>query len=572
MTPKATLWGAAAALALMPAAAVAAEERTRGSSGHLNIIYWQAVSTMNVFLSGGTKEMNASSIVLEPLARFNNEGELVPWLAEYVPTLENGSVSEDLMTITWTLADGILWSDGTPVTSADVLFTYEYCNHPEGGCAYRDRFAGIETVEALDDRTIKITFDEPRPNPHVAFVGAGSPIIQKAQFENCLGARAPECTEANFFPIGTGPYVVTDFRPNDVIQFEANPNFRVPTQPYFQTITWAGGGDATGAARAVFQTGEMDYAWNLQLAPEVIEQMAAGGQGELLVDFGPLIEHMNINLTNPSPDLPLDERSTLLHPHPFLTDIAVRRALSLAIDRPLLAEIGFGEMGLPTCNFVVAPPAVASPNNDACLEQDIDLANSILDEAGWERGPDGIRSRDGVRLELLYQTSTNAVRQDFQALIQQWWREIGVETRLRNVDASVFFGGDPSSLDTFQRFSADVQMYASTFEGTDPTSFLEQRRCGREPRPETQWQGQNINRFCSEDYDALWLEMSREADPDRRAELAIQLNDYLVQNYIILPLVARGRVSAISTDVGGMVMNVWDSEHWNQAEWYRRTN
>jgi peptide/nickel transport system substrate-binding protein len=560
--------GTAAALALVPAMAMA----ERGSSGHMNIIYWQAVSTMNPFLSGGTKEMNAASIVLEPLARFDNSGELVAWLAAELPTLANGGVSEDLKSITWRLREGLLWSDGTPVTSADVVFTYEYCSHPEGGCSYRDRFAGIASVEAVDELTVTVTFEDVTPNPYIPFVGAGSPIIQAAQFADCLGARAPECTDANFAPIGTGPFRVVDFRPNDVIQFEANPNYRDPARPFFQTITWAGGGDAMGAARAVFQTGEMDYAWNLQLAPEVIAQMETGGRGELLVDFGPLMERIEINFTDPSPNLPEGERATRAHPHPILSDIRVREALSLAIDRELLNEIGFGPMGRPTCNFIVAPPAMASTNNDACLVQDMDRANALLDEAGWVRGPDGVRVKDGVRLELSYQTSTNAVRQDFQALVQQWWSEIGVETRLRNIDAGVFFGSDPASPDTYLKFYADVEMFASLFEGTDPTPHLEQRRCGREPRPETQWQGQNINRYCSPEYDALWAELSREADPDRRRELVIALNDMFVQDFAILPLVARGRVSAKSNTLGGVVMNVWDSEHWQIHDWYRIQN
>ncbi|MGY6633137.1 MAG: peptide ABC transporter substrate-binding protein [Alkalilacustris sp.] len=568
MRRRTYLMGAVAALSLLPAAALA-EARERGASGHLNMIYWQAISTMNLYLSGGNKEMNAASIVLEPLARFDPEARLTPWLAEDIPTLDNGGVSEDLRTITWRLKEGLLWSDGTPVTSADVAFTHEYCTHPEGGCAYRDRFAGIEGIETPDDRTIVITFEDATPNPYMAFVGAGSPILQRAQFQDCMGARAPECTDANFAPIGTGPYKVANFQPNDVVEFVMNEHYRVPDQPYFATITWAGGGDAAGAARAVFQTGEMDYAWNLQLAPEVIEQMQAGGQGELLVDFGSLMERIELNYTDVSPDLPADERGTRQHPHPILSDIRVREALSRAIDRELLTEIGFGPMGQATCNFITAPPDMASGNNDDCLVQDMDRANALLDEAGWERGPDGIRVKDGMRLELLFQTSTNAVRQDFQALIQQWWREIGVEARLRNIDAGVFFGSDPSSPDTYVKFWADAQMYANFFDGSDPTQHLEGRRCGREPRPETQWQGQNINRFCDEEYDALWSELNREPDPERRRELVIALNDIVVQDYGLLPLVARGTVSARSTTLGGVRFNVWDTQHWNQAEWYR---
>ncbi|HHX89106.1 MAG TPA: peptide ABC transporter substrate-binding protein [Paracoccus sp.] len=559
------LMGAAAAVALIPFSAMA----ERGSSGHLNIIYWQAPSILNPYLSGGTKDVDASSLILEPLARFNEDGVMVPWLAESIPTVENGGVAEDLLSITWVLREGLLWSDGTALTAADAVFSAEYCMHPEGGCAQRRYFNDVASVEALDDRTVRVSFDVPMPVPYGPFVTGYSPIIQAAQFADCLGARAPECTEANFNPIGTGPFVVDDFRPNDVISLSANPNYREPDRPFFATATFKGGGDAASAGRAVMETGEMDYAWNLQLAPEVIATMARGGRGEPRTSFGTLLERIEINLTDPSSDLPADIRSTRAAPHPILTDARVREALSRAIDRDLLVEIGFGQMGLPTCNLVPAPPMFASDANDDCLVQDQDRARELLDEAGWVPGPDGIRVKDGQRLVLDYQSSTNAVRQDFQALIQQWWREIGIEANLRNINASVFFGGDPASPDTFQRFYADVEMYANNFPGTDPEQYLGAYLCDREPRPATQWQGENIPRFCDPEYDTLHQQLSQTASIDERARIGRELNDILMQNYIIVPLVHRGRVSAISNTLGGTLLNTWDVELWNIADWYR---
>ncbi len=566
MKTKMALFGAAATLALMPFAAQA----ERGASGHLNIIYWQAPSILNPYLSGGTKDVEASSIVLESLARYNNEGILVPWLAESIPTVENGGVSADLMSITWTLREGLLWSDGTPVTSADVAFTAEYCMHPEGGCAQLRQFQDVEAVEIVDDRTVTVRFSVPKPVPYGPFVTQAAPIIQRAQFENCTGTRAPECTDANFNPIGTGPFRVVEFRPNDVIQFEANPNYRDPALPHFQTITFKGGGDAASAGRAVMETGEMDYAWNLQLAPDVIATMAQGGRGVPISAFGTLVERLEVNLTNPSPDLPPETRSTRAEPHPILSDIRVREALSLAIDRALLVEVGYGIAGQPSCNLVPAPAMFASTANDACLVQDMDRARALLDEAGWTVGADGIRvNAEGTRLVLDYMTSTNAVRQDFQALIQQWWREIGVEANLRNINASVFFGGDPGSPDTFQKFYADISMYANNFAGTDPEQYLGAYRCGFEPRPETQWQGENINRFCDPAYDALHLQLAQTSNLEERARIARELNDILMQNFVIIPLVHRGRVDAHSNTLGGVVMNTWDTGLWNIAEWHR---
>ncbi|MXZ50404.1 MAG: peptide ABC transporter substrate-binding protein [Rhodobacteraceae bacterium] len=541
----------------------------RGSSGHVNILYWQAPSILNPYLSGGTKELEAASLIIEPLARYDENGNMVPWLAESIPTTENGGVSDDLKTITWKIRDGLVWSDGSAFTSADVVFTHEYCTHPEGGCAQGQKFEDVVSVEALDDLTVKVTFGIEKPFPYGPFVGAQSPIIQKAQFENCLGTAAPGCTDQNFMPIGTGPFVVTEFRPNDVISLEANANYRDPAKPGFATVTFKGGGDATAAGRAVLETGEFDYAWNLQLAPQVIQQMSEAGKGQVISAFGTAVERIMVNMTDPSPERG-EERSTRAHAHPFLSDINVRKALSLAIDRNILNEIGYGITGKPTCNVVPAPAIYASTANDGCLVQDMDMANQILDDAGWVVGSDGVREKDGMRLSMLYQTSTNAVRQDFQALIKQWWSEIGVETELRNLDASVFFGGDPGSPDTFQKFFADVEMYTNIFDGTDPEPYFNLWKCGREPSPDNGWQGGNIPRYCDDGYDANLSELSKTGDLNRRIELSKALNDQLMQEYIMIPLIHRGRVSAHSNSLGGVVLNPWDSELWNIADWHRK--
>ena len=213
--------------------------------------------------------------------------------------------------------------------------------------------------------------------------------------------------------------------------------------------------------------------------------------------FGTSVERLHLNQTNPDPALG-DMRSTLEGgEHPFLTDPAVGQAMSMAIDRALLVEIGYGAGGQATCNVLPAPELYASTANDDCLTQDLEGAAQVLEDAGWvDEDGDGVRERDGVRLSVLYQTSTNAVRQDTQALVKQWWEEIGIEVELRNIDASVFFGGDPSSPDTFQKFYADIEMYTNNFAGVDPEAYMANWRCNEIPGPDTQWQGSNIQRFC----------------------------------------------------------------------------
>lgn len=565
MKLKSALLGAAATLAFAPAAFA-----ERGTDGNVKVLYSQAVSIMNAYLSSGTKDVEVGSLVLEPLAGFDQTGTVFPRLVEELPSVENGGIAEDYTSITWKLKQGLLWSDGTPVTADDVVFTAEYCMHPEGGCAQAARYEGISSVEKVDDLTVKVNFSAPKYNPFTAFVGATSPILQKAQFANCLGAAAPTCTEANFKPIGTGPFMVTDFKVNDTVELAANPNYRDPAKPAFATLSVKGGGDAASAARAVMETGEFDYAWNTQINPELQAQMKAGGKGQFVSGFGTLVERIEMNMTDPSPNLPEGERATAKHPHPFLSDIRVRKALSMAIDRNLLVEIGYGEAGRATCNLVPAPEIYASDNTE-CLTQDMDGAKALLDEAGWtDTNGDGIRDKDGMDLKVVYQTSVNPVRQDFQALIKGWWEELGVGVELKTVDAGVFFGGDPGSPDTFQKFYADVEMYANNFDGTDPEPYVAQYTCEKAPRPETQWQGENVNRFCDPAYDAMVAELLKTRETEKRAELIKKLNDMLTKDsYTVVPLVDRGRLSAHSNTLGGVVLNVWDSELWNASDWYR---
>ncbi|MFK7802978.1 MAG: peptide ABC transporter substrate-binding protein [Anaerolineae bacterium] len=544
----------------------------RGAGDRLTLLYWQAPSTLNPYQSGGTKEQEASSLVLEPLARFDDTGKMVPYLAAEIPTLANGGFSADLTTITWSLKEGVMWSDGTSFTADDVVFTYEYCIDPATGCGTSDKFEAIDTITAIDDYTVEIIFKDARPYPYEAFITYATPILQRAQFQDCVGAAAAQCTDENFMPVGTGPYAVAEFLSNDSVLYLPNEFYRDENKPFFSEVFMKGGGSAEDAARAVLETNEADYAWNTQVPPEVLANMELAGNGKVLSALGTSVERILINFTNNDPGLG-DDRSLYLdgtNPHPFLSDIAVRQALSMAIDRNTLTTIGYGTLAKPTCNILPGPPSVVSTANDGCLAQDIAGANALLDEAGIiDTDGDGIREKDGVPLVMLYQTSTNAVRQQYQALIKQWWAEIGVETELRNIDASVFFGGDPSSPDTYAKFYADVQMYTSGAAGQDFAGMFSSWLPNQMPGPDNAWGASNIMRYINDDFVAAYDELAVTGDADARNELLKTLNDTIVQDYGVIPITYRGSVSAAGNDVLGVRINPWDSELWNIADWTR---
>ncbi len=487
--------------------------------------------------------------------------------------MENGGISSDRTLITWELKEGVLWSDGTPLTAEDAAFTYRYdCALPGGNCENEP----IEDVAAIDDLTLQITFRAPQSYPYNRFVGADGVILQKAQFEDCLGEAARRCETENLYPVGTGPYKITDFQidaaggASDIV-YQINERFRMPNQPFFSKVVLKGGGSAIDAATAVLETGEADYAWNLQVEPDVLQSLQTSDRGMLVAAFASQVERLVVNFTNPDPDLG-DKRSEWSaedpNPHPFLSDLDVRRALSLAIDRGRIADQLYGTEGEPTCNVVTAPPQYVSPHNDACLAQDIAGANVLLAAAGWLPGSDGIRQKDGVRLSVLYQTSTNSVRQKTQELIQGWWREIGVETELKDIDASEFFDKAPE-LDTIGRFYADIQMYTSG-PGIDPQGYLSGWRTSEIARAENDWEGGNIPRWFSLAYDAAYKELEDAPLGRGREDLIIELNDLLVENYVLIPLVNRAIVSsAVSNSLKGFRLSAWDAELWNIHEWYR---
>ena len=542
------------------------EERT------LTLVYWQAPSIPNPYLSGGSKDTDAGAVTLEPLAKYDPDGVLVPALAAEIPTLENGGISSDLTSIIWKLREGLKWSDGSGLTAHDVAFTWRYCTDEATGCTATSAFSDVTSVEALDDLTVRITFHAATPYPYTAFVGMGVPVISRAQFGDCVGAAAATCEEENFGPLGAGPYRIVEFVADDMAAYERNPHY-YGARPYFDRVALKGGGDALSAAKSVLETGIADYAWNLQIAPETLAGLEAGGKGKVVSAFSSSVERIVLNQTNPDEALGEDRSEYLdgANPHPFLTFTPIAKAMSMAVDRTLIAERLYGFAGEPTCDLIVGPPAYASEPDASCHVLDLPGAKKLLDDNGvTDADGDGVREYKGVPLRVVYQTSTNDIRQETQALVQGWWREIGVEAELIHHDAAVFFGGDPveDREQAYGRFYADVQMY-TTGAGIDPQQYLFGLTCDEIPDRENHWGGSNIPRACDEGFDELVEDLTHTPVGAERAALVKRMNDILVDSYYEIPLVKRGAVSAHLNTLKGVRINGWDSELWNIAEWRR---
>jgi len=539
-----------------------------GGGGALKLLFWQAPTLLNPHFAVGTKDAEGCRIFYEPLAAWDPEGNLVPVLAAEIPDIENGGVAADGMSVIWKLKKGVEWHDGRPFTADDVVFNWEYASDPATAATtigdYRDA-----TVEKIDPLSVRVRFEKPTPFWADAFVGTAGMIIPKHLFEAYKGANSRDAP-ANLKPVGTGPYRFVEFSPGDLVRGERNPSYHVADRPFFDTIEMKGGGDAVSAARAVIQTGEYDYAWNMQVEDEILVRLEnapnAKGRTQIVQSRG--IEHIQINNADPWTEVD-GERSSVKTKHPLFSDPAVRQALALLVDRAVVQTHIYGRTGVTTGNFLNNPDRFTSKNTK--WELNIDKANGLLEEAGWKRGPDGIRAKDGKKLKLVFQTSINAPRQKTQAIVKQACQKAGIDLELKSVIASVYFSSDVANPDTARKFYTDIQMYTvGTPSIPDPERFMQQFVSWEIASKDNKWQGANPTRWRNEEYDKIFRAAQGELDPVKRAMLFIKMNDMVVEDGVVIPVVNRRWVAAVSNKLKA-TLSGWDNDFWDLRHWYRET-
>jgi len=538
-----------------------------GGGGALKTLFWQAPTLLNPHFAVGTKDQEGARIFYEPLAAWDPDGNLVPVLAAEIPEIENGGVAPDGMSVTWKLKKDVQWHDGRPFTADDVVFNWEYAADPATATTTIGSYQNI-TVEKLDPLTVRVRFKKPTPFWADAFVGASGMIIPKHLFEPYRGANS-RAAPTDLAPVGTGPYRFVEFKPGDLVKGERNPSYHVADRPYFDTIEMKGGGDAVSAARAVIQTGEYEYAWNMQVEDEILVRLEKAGnaRGRVAIVPSGAIEHIQINSTDPWTEVD-GERSSIKTRHPLFSDPAVRRALALLVDRAAIQTHIYGRIGIATGNFINNPQRFISKNTK--WEFNVDKASQLLEEAGWKRGPDGVRTKDGKRLKLVFQTSINAPRQKTQAIVKQACQRAGIEMELKSVTASVYFSSDVANPDTYAKFYTDIQMYNTNMGAPDPELFMRRFVSWEVAAKENKWQGRNITRWRNEEYDNAFRAAEGELNPVKRTALFIKMNDMIVQDPAVIPVVYRPMAAAISYKLRA-TLSGWDNTFWNLKDWYRET-
>jgi peptide/nickel transport system substrate-binding protein len=548
--------------------------RTRGEGGELRLIQWQAPSMLSPHVSTGEKDYLAGQLVVEPLMHYLPDGSLIPNLVTEVPTVENGMLAEDLTSVTYKLLDGVLWSDGEPLKAEDVVFTWEWVVDPDNAATSAGVYGVIDSMEIIDDLTVQVFFAEPNATWFVPHAGSEFGYVYP---KHVLDVEDRKAANDAFLlsPIGTGAYKVDSFTPNDQASYSINENYRDPNKPYFATVNLKGGGDAASAARAVLQTGDYDFAWNLQVEPDVLRQLEEGGKGVVQITRGNSVERMLLQFADWTTETD-GERAKLGTTNPIIGDKAVRQALNLSVQRDVISNQLYSgeETEPPTANILAGMPSMESPNTS--WEFNVEEAKRILDEAGWVM-EGGVRAKDGVELSITFVTSISSVRQKEQAIIKQALDEIGFRTELKQVDAAVYFDSSPGNDQNILHFFNDIEMYTDNPTSPNPIEYMLGWYAGPDgvnvAQAANDWSGQNYSRYSNPDYDELFEQARLETDLETLAEMFIQMNDILIEDVAVIPIVNRSASThGISTTLqeNNIAASPFEYNYWNIVNWNRK--
>lgn len=541
------------------------EGQERGAGDQLSLMQWQAPTSLSPHVVTGSKDFLAAMLVVEPLVHYSADSTMIPNLVTEIPSFENGLLAEDLTSVTFNLLPDVVWSDGEPFTADDVAFTVEWVKDSANNSVNQGIYEAIESIEVVDDLTFTAHFASGNPFWFDPFTGIVTGCVYPRHVLEDVGHDAFMGS-----PVGTGPYKVDSFTPNDSVNYSINENYREPNKPYFSSVQLKGGTDAASAARSVLQTGEFDFAWKLQVEPDVLESMSSEDAPGYLLPFpGAAVERINMNFTDPNTEVD-GQRSEMNTPHPYFTDAAVREAVSIAINRELIANQFYGNGQPYAVNLLYGDPAIESPNTSWSF--DPERANQILDEAGWVLDGD-VRSKDGVELRATFAASVNPVRQKTQAVVKANLEEIGMQVELISIDSSIFFDTAVGNDQNYAHFYWDMNLLQSVPNSPRSLQSMETWYAGPDRENLAQksngWAGQNTARYVSDEYDAAFNAAREAGDADELAAQFIAMNDNLILNFVIVPLVVAGEPRAINNRLRAenIALGPFSGDYWNIANW-----
>ena len=498
-----------------------------GSAAELRIGITQFPSTLNPLIDSMLAKSYVLAMTRRPLTAYDQDWQLICMLCNELPTIENGlAVPETLadgkqgIAVTYQIHPEARWGDGEPVTSADMVFTWEVGRHPKTGVSDIESFRRILSVDVLDDKTVtlhldRITFD---------YAALGLDIlpahIERPIFEADPAAyrrRTAFDTEPANPGLAFGPYKVVELVSGSHIELARNETWW-GAKPAFDRIT-VRVIENTAALEANLLSGAIDM-----IAGELgvtIDQALAfekrhGARYNVSYKPGLIYEHLDVNLDNP-----------------ILADKRVRQALILALDREALSQRLFAGRQ-PVADSSVSPLDWIHDPETPTYAYDPEAAKALLDDAGWTRIENGIRhNAAGERLTLeLMTTAGNRSRELVEQVLQSMWREVGIEARIRNEPARVFFGETVS-----RRKFTGAAMFAwlSSPENAPRTTL----RSDQIPSEANAWAGQNYTGFRNAEMDQLIDAIEVELDRPKRKALWGRLQRLYAEELPVIPLYWR---------------------------------
>jgi peptide/nickel transport system substrate-binding protein len=529
------------------------------TGGTVVFIIPEEPANLNQFLADAAIVRQVADAVVEGLVDVNADGDYFPELAAELPTLENGGISEDYLTITWKLKPGLKWSDGEPITSEDIKFTWEAISNPDSGAVQTAGFDMIESIETPDELTAVVNYSD----LNVTYLGQFRWLLPK----HATGDPADMLDwDYNRDPVAAGPFVVDEWAAGDHITLKPNPYYREEGKPYLERLVFrvVPSYDAQLAmmreedAHVQLWPGEAKEVWD-QMMNGVAEQVLVPGIWNMAMDF---------NLSKPFDDDPGPEP-----PHPILGDLGVRQAIAHGIDYDYIIQDvhdngvdpsnSIFEYGWYDCNFERPYP------------YDPEKAKALLEEAGWiDADGDGIRECQGcayaeegdpLRLQLMGYTNFPPLDQTEEAIVEEM-KEIGIEMYIQNEDFAVIFGGwsdgAPRKLGDF-----DIMIYDRGFYA-DPLDYVYSSYHSTEIPNAENPAGSNWYRWQNPIADeALEIAGSTPDVETRKAafcDLAQAINDDAIQVFIFLFLDGYG----FNTAVHGYTVSTWGSMSWDVANWW----
>lgn len=462
-----------------------------------------------------------------PITTIDPDWNLICVLCETLPTLENGGAvlektpdGKDGIAVTYTLKSNAVWADGKPVTSDDVIFTWEVGRHPKSGVAAAEGYRRIHKITRVDDKTFTLhvdrrTFDY----NNVSTLNLVPAHIDQINFAkpDAYRTRTAFDTAPTTPGLFMGPYVMSVAQTGSHMVFERNPNWWGKS-PAFDKIT-VRVIENTATLEANILSGGVDMIsgeLGLLVDQAIAFEKRHGDKFQILYRPGLIYEHIDVMLDNP-----------------ILADRRVRQALLYAIDRPAISDRLFGGKQ-PVAHTSVNPLDWVHNDNVPTYKFDPDKADALLNEAGWHKKVRGVRvNAEGAPLRLeIMTTAGNRTRELVQQVLQSQWKAAGIDIRINNEPARVFFGESVSK----RKFSALAMFAWISSPESVPVTTLHSDSI---PTVENNWSGQNYTGYSNPEMDALLDKIELELDRDKRKRLWDRLQEMYATDLPVLPLYFR---------------------------------